>query len=115
MKADPSLYMQPSAALQVILVLQERNPGKLLQSLASTMRQNQAEFHHAVFTPPDSVYGKLKSSEGNAKDLSWQQTLRQAWMAQSPQQAQVNSSRAQLLVLTLPLHNAHRQASHQIC
>lgn len=93
-------------------LLQERDPGKLLKSLASTMRQRHCQFHHAVFTPPDSVYGKLKASGSGAKDLSWQQTLREAWMVQSPQQDQVFSENMLMLcrIRQEPLQGVHLTA-----
>ena len=73
---------------------QERDPGKLLKSLADTMQQRQFPFHHAVFTPPDSQYGKLKAAAtSSTRDVSWQHTLCQAWKKQVPQHPQVTYAR----------------------
>ncbi|KAK9822027.1 hypothetical protein WJX74_001621 [Apatococcus lobatus] len=88
--------LTPGLATQRVLLfncMQERDPGKLLKSLATTMQQQQLPFHHAVFTPPDSQYGKLKAAGiDSARDVSWQHTLCRAWTSQvgsHPQESQL--------------------------
>ncbi|KAK9867413.1 hypothetical protein WJX84_000013 [Apatococcus fuscideae] len=99
-----SAASKPGQASQRVLLfncLQERDPTKLLRSLSSTMRQRQSPFHHAIFTPPDSQYGKLKpAGVPGARDVSWQQTLCQAWSVQAPQQAQ---GACEMLPLPVPV------------
>ena len=62
------------------------------------MQQRQFPFHHAVFTPPDSQYGKLKAAAvSGARDVSWQHTLCQAWKTQVPRHPQVTYTPASSL------------------
>lgn len=87
------------------MVVQEREPERLLQSMLQALSRKGARIDHALFVPPDSLYSKpTASTEDEAgRDLTWQTKLRDTWDSLLPPLA---AGRPQVLLTFVPQSNS---------